>query len=218
MQDTTPSESQDPDKTRSDSLASENRDGTDSDEMERDDQLQDVPEWLQNFTEHLVDPEIPVAAHFSQKDSDSERPTKVLEKSKLRKHGIYIHFRKDWNCDVCLRTKITRSPGRRRTGEASTPRAENFGDLIMADHNVLNEEGESRNNHRYAVVAQDLATQWIQSYPCRTKTSQETEKTLQKFLEPSQKRKVIHTDNSIEFGKSCETISVESPNFNTSSI
>ena len=66
---------------------------------------------------------------------------------------------------------------------------------------------ESRNNHRYAVVVQDLATQWIQSYPCKTKTSQETHKSLQKFLEPTRKPKVIYTDNSLEFGKSCEKLS-----------
>ena len=53
----------------------------------------------------------------------------------------------------------------------------------------------------------DLATQWIQSYPCKTKTSQETEKSLQKFLEPSEKPKVIYTDNSLEFGKACEDLS-----------
>ena len=46
-----------------------------------------------------------------------------------------------------------------------------------------------------------------QSYPCKTKTSQETEKSLQKFLEPTRKPKVIHTDNSLEFGKSCEDLS-----------
>ena len=45
------------------------------------------------------------------------------------------------------------------------PRAEKFGVLITADHNVLNEDGESRNNHWYAVVVHDLATQWNQSYP-----------------------------------------------------
>ena len=48
------------------------------------------------------------------------------------------------------------------------PRAEFFGDLITADHKVLSEESESRNNHRYAVVVQDLATEWLQSYPCKT--------------------------------------------------
>ena len=41
------------------------------------------------------------------------------------------------------------------------------GDLITADHKVLNEAGESRDTHRYAVVVQGLATQWIQSYPCK---------------------------------------------------
>ena len=66
---------------------------------------------------------------------------------------------------------------------------------------------ESRNNHRYAVVVQDLATQWIQAYPCKNKTSQETQRSLQKFLEPERKPKVIYTDNSLEFGKACEDLS-----------
>ena len=56
-------------------------------------------------------------------------------------------------------------------------------------------------------MVQDLATQWIQSYPCKTKTSQETHRSLQKFLEPNRKPKVIYTDNSKEFGKACEDFS-----------
>ena len=54
---------------------------------------------------------------------------------------------------------------------------------------------------------QDLATQWIQAYPCKTKTSQETQRSLQKFLEPERKPKVIYTDNSLKFGKACEDLS-----------
>ena len=103
-------------------------------------------------------------------------------------------------------TKITRAPCTKRTG-AAILRAENFGDLITADHKVRSEESESRNNHRYAVVVQDLSIRRIQSYPCKTKTSQETEKSLRKFLEPTRKPKVIYTDNSLEFGKSCEDLS-----------
>ena len=87
-------------------------------------------------------------AHISQ-DSDSEHPAKVATNS--RKHSIFTHFPKDRDCDVCLRTKRTRTPCRRRTGEALLW-AEKFGDLTTADHKVLNEEGESRNNHRYAVM------------------------------------------------------------------
>ena len=83
----------------------------------------------------------------------------------------------------------------------------NFGDLITTDHKVLSDNCESRNNHRYAVVVQDLATQWIQAYPCKNKTSQETQRSLQKFLEPERKPKVIYTDNSLEFGKACENLS-----------
>ena len=86
-------------------------------------------------------------------------------------------------------------------------RADFFGDLITLDHKVLSESCESRNNHRYAIVVQDLATQWIQEYPCKTKTSQETQRSLQKFLEPDRNPKVIYTDNSLEFGKACEDLS-----------
>ena len=64
-----------------------------------------------------------------------------------------------------------------------------FGDFIAADHKVLNEG----HNHRYSVVVQFSATQWIQSYPCKTKTSQGTEKYVRKFLEPAEKPKVIQT-------------------------
>ena len=56
-------------------------------------------------------------------------------------------------------------------------------------------------------MVQDLATQWIQSYPCKTKTQQQTENSAIKFLEPSQEPKVIYTDNSLEFRKSCEDLS-----------
>ena len=105
---------------------------------------------------------------------------------------------------------MTRAPCRRRTGEA-VPRAEKCGDLITADHKVLNEESESQNNHQCTVVEQDLATQWIQSFPCKSKTFQETDKSSRKFLEPSEKPKVICTDNSLEFYKSCEDHRTSTP-------
>ena len=98
------------------------------------------------------------------------------------------------------RRKITRASCRRRAGTI-VPRAEHFGDLITADHKILREESESRNNHRCTVVVQVLATQWIKSYPCKSKSSQEIQKNLLKYLES------FTTDNSLEFGKSCEDVS-----------
>ena len=117
-------------------------------------------------------------------------------------HSVYTHFPKDPNCDICLKTEITGVSCRRRSAQSGK-----IGDLITADHTILSEGSESRINHRYAVVVQDLATE-LQSCPCKTKTSQETQKSLMKFLEPTRKPKIIYTDNSLEFGKSGEELSL----------
>ena len=138
-----------------------------------------------------------MSAQISQEGSDSDCSTRVVENSELRKHSICTHFPKDRSCDKSLRTKFTRSPFRRHVGEGSIPLVEKFGGLITVNHKILDEEGESQNNHRYAVVIQDLDTQQIQS----------NENSLRKFLEPSQKPKVIYMDNSLECGKSCEEFS-----------
>ena len=129
----------------------------------------DIPEWLleEEVREKLVDDRVPEHrdSHASSSHEPSLEPMRSVD---LVNTMFILSFRKDRNYEICQRTKITRAPCRRRIGGA-VPRAENFGDLITADHKVLSEGCESRNNHRYAVVVQDLATQWIQSYPCKTK-------------------------------------------------
>ena len=75
----------------------------------------------------------------------------------------------------------------------------------MADDRNLNEEGESRNKWRYAVIVQDLATQWIQSYPRKkTNTSQETTGSPQKFFDANASLEVSCTDDPEELGEVCE--------------
>ena len=114
-------------------------------------------------------------AHTSSSSHDPPMEPRAHVEPGSGRHSVFTHFPKDPNCEMCLKTKITRASCRRRAN-AVMPRAEHFGDLITADHKVLSEESESRNNQRYAVVVQDLSTQWLQSYPCKTKTSQETQK------------------------------------------
>ena len=91
----------------------------------------EIPEWLQEFSENLVDDEIPVHgdSHASSSREVSLEPT-TKRREDLGKHNVHTHFPKDRNCEICKRTKITRAPCRRRKGEA-VPRAENFGDLIQ---------------------------------------------------------------------------------------
>ena len=140
-------------------------------------------EWLQEFRENLVDDSVPeshgarVPEHSDSHASSSHEPSLETQRRVVPgNHSIYSHLPKDRNCEICQRTKITRAPCRRRTGGV-VPRAEIFGDLITADHKILSDGSESRHSHRHAIiVVQDLATQWIQSYPCKTKTSQETER------------------------------------------
>ena len=142
------------------------------DNRDADERLRDFPEWLEEFTDNRQDKELLAPAHISR-DSDSKLRKKVAPNSS--KHSIFYSLPERPKLRSMLENKNGKAPCRRRNSEAA-PRAEKFGDLITADHNVLNEEGESRSNHLYAVVVQDLATRWIQSYPCKTKTLQETEK------------------------------------------
>ena len=142
----------------------------------------DLCHWLQEFRENLVDDRVP--EHKYSHVSSSHEPSLELTSARrvdLGKHSGCTHFPKDRNCEICQRTKITRVPCRRRNGGA-VPRGEIFGDLITADHEVLSESCESRNNHRYAVVVQVFATQWIQSYPCKTKNFSGNTKELAKVL------------------------------------
>ena len=88
----------------------------------------EIPEWPQEFRENLVDDEIPLqgGSHASSSHETSLEPT-IKRREDLGKHSVYTHVPKDRNCEICQRTKNTRSPCRRRNGEA-VPRAENFGD------------------------------------------------------------------------------------------
>ena len=94
---------------------------------------------------------------------------------------------------------MTRVPSRRRTGEA-VRRVEKFVDLMTEDHKVPNAGGESRNNHRYAVVVQDLPLNGFNLVRVK-------QKCLRMFLGPSVKPKIFCSDNSLQFGKSCEVLS-----------
>ena len=84
------------------------------------------------------------------------------------KHNLLTHFPKDPNCVICWRTTITRVSCRKNpeTRMAILLARQKFGDVVTADHRIFNDEGESRLQHRYAIVVQSLATQSLQSYSC----------------------------------------------------
>ena len=70
----------------------------------------EIPEWLQEFWENLVDDEIPLpgGSHASSSHEASLEPT-TKRREDLGKHNVHTHFPKDRNCEICKRTKITRA-------------------------------------------------------------------------------------------------------------
>ena len=133
--------------------------------------MHDLLDWLQEFRENLVDERSPSEPRgkrelgyrdTSSSSHESPMESRATVEPGSGKHCVYTHFPKDPTCDICLKTEITRASCRRRAGTV-VPRAEHFGDLITADHKILREGSDSRDHHRYAVVVQDLATQWQHS-------------------------------------------------------
>ena len=122
------------------------------------DRLQHLAEWLEEITEHLVDTRSTTSSSPSSSNikRETQRIYTLSQGSKLR--DLQATF-------------MTRS---RRNSKSHIPARFKFGDIITADHKILNEEGESRNNPRYDIEVQDLP-----------------------LLE--EKPKVIYTDNSLEF-------------------
>ena len=89
----------------------------------------DIPEWLHEFRENLVDDRVPEQrdSHASSSREPSLEPTPTRSVD-LGKHSGENHFPKDRICEICQRTKITRAPCSRRI-DGAVPRAEIFGDF-----------------------------------------------------------------------------------------
>ena len=152
-----------PDETQANKIQKPNKKET---MIERDNPLDsDIPEWLQEFRENLVDDEIPVhgGSHASSSHEASLEPT-FKRREDLGKHSVYTHFPKDRNCEICKTIKI---------------QGYHAEDAMAKPYLVL----------------KNLVT------------SQETQRSLQKFLEPDRNPEVIYTDYSWQFGKACEGLS-----------
>ena len=74
--------------------------------------LRDLPEWLEKYTENLVDESVPEyrdAPAISFVSQLQIREEKLFRASTIYIYiYIYILFPKDQNCDICLRNKINK--------------------------------------------------------------------------------------------------------------
>ena len=79
--------------------------------------------------------------------------------------------------------------------------------LITADHKVLNEECESRNQSQVRGDRARFGLSMVTGLPVQNKTSQETEQSLQKFLEKRAPSKWCTLTVHRKLGESCEDLS-----------
>ena len=77
-------------------------------DLERGDLLNsEIPKWLREFRENLVDDRVPERrnSHASSSHEVSLEPTSKRSED-LGKHSVYTHFPDDRNCEICQRTEI----------------------------------------------------------------------------------------------------------------
>jgi len=73
----------------------------------------------------------------------------------------------------------------------------------------MNEENKSAEDEDLcACVIQDGYTNWLQSYPCKTKGAADTLRCFQRFLGPDILAKHVYTDNSKEFAAALDKMCV----------
>ena len=105
---------------------------------------------------HLIAADHKFSTRRVNRDTITEHAAVVQELSSLRKHYVYSLLRRPK-----LRSMLANQDAKWLLAEdaMAKPYLEqtNFVDLITADHKVLSNNCESRNNHRYAIVVQDLA-------------------------------------------------------------
>ena len=67
----------------------------------------EIPRWLQEFRENLVDDEIPVRrdSHAISSHEASLEPA-FKRREDLGRHSVYTHFPKDRNCEICRGPKL----------------------------------------------------------------------------------------------------------------
>ena len=68
----------------------------------------EIPEWLQEFRDNLVDDEIPLqgGSHASSSHEVSLEPTTKRHED-LGKHNVHTHFPQDRNCETQWRSRIS---------------------------------------------------------------------------------------------------------------
>ena len=71
----------------------------------------EIPEWLQEFRENLVDDEIPLQGGSHASSSHEAFLAQTTQRREdLGEQNVHTHFPEDRNCEICKRTKNYKGP------------------------------------------------------------------------------------------------------------
>ena len=84
---------------------------------------------------------------------------------------------------------------------------EKFGDIITADHIIIQDDEQAGRHHeKSALAVKDRATGMIACYPTARHTKENTIKALQEFTNPDDKIGIFYTDGAGELEKAAEPL------------
>ena len=90
--------------------------------------------------------------------------------------------------------------------ETDVPQTRKWADAITADHQIFNDEEAGRKGERVCMICSDRWTHWVQGYPARTKSADETQRDLERFVGPWLRPGYAYTDGSGEISKALKTL------------
>ena len=80
-----------------------------------------------------------------------------------------------------------------------------FGDMVTADHMVLNEHDSSHDSKRFVVTCYDRATQWLEASPVASKDAHTTRAALRDFAGTCNP-KLFYSDNAQELVQAAKSL------------
>ena len=105
--------------------------------------------------EETVAPKPQTSSVLGKKNANDSKPK--------ADHDLFMHFLEDPNCEICRgdwTARARRKNRRPRRADGLSPPT-TLGDLITANHKILNLDDSSRNDHRNAVIVRDGYSYWL---------------------------------------------------------
>ena len=177
----------------------------DNDGALQDTDCETFQEWSRGGSQKIAKIQKCLRPHTFLRTHDSERPTKVVSKS--RKHSIYTHFPKDRNCRNLLANQHNNGSLQKSHWRSSASSRK----FWWLDDSRSQSPQWGRWTSKQSPIRSRGArsSHSVDSHPCKKQKifSGDGKELLRKCLEPWQKPKVTDTDSSVEFGKSCADLS-----------